>query len=298
MKIKTTKRYTRIFKALAFNNPAESENEFLSLQSHFDEKGNLVEELKYVEDGSVEERNVYTLENEKLISHVIEMPSEGTFEDFRYLRDDQGRLVKEQKFYGDDPGEATDYFYDEQSSVVSLLKYDADGEREQEEKFEYDKKELRKHFIYDNKGELISGSVFEYKDGKLSRKNDFNSKNELIAVTQYDYDDKGNLLSSITRDMNEKIIESHLIEMDERGNIIKKTIRDFHPRIYQYEFDENNRCITEEMLNPFGQLSARIVFEYDEAGMLISEINYNLDPHHSHHDSNKAHRFEYTFYED
>ncbi len=297
MKLKTVKRFTKIFKSLQFNSDAGNGTEFLSLQSFYNEDGNLVEELKYFEDGTIDERNVYQWENKQLISHVIEMPQEGMKEEYRYLRTPEGKLTKEQKFYGEDPGEATEYFYNADGQIEKIIKYDADGEKEHEEQFEYEDKLLKLHRIYSGSGSLLSSSEFTNEDGRPAIRKDFDEEKNLLQITDYEYDDKGNLVKTVTKNMAGKVIESYAVSFDERGNITEKAIRDFHPRTFRYSYDDQNRCIEEEMYNAFGQLSSKTVYEFDAAGKLLSEINYNLDHHHSHHDSNKAHRFEYGFAE-
>lgn len=297
MKLKTVKRFTKIFKSLQFNSNADNGAEFLSLQSFFDEDGKLVEELKYFEDGTIDERNVYQWENKQLVSHIIEMPHEGMKEEYRYSRTPEGKLTKEQKFYGDDPGEATEYFYNADGQIERVIKYDADGEKEHEEQFEFENKLLKVHRIYDGSGSLISVSEFTNENGRPVIRKETDEEGNPVHETSYQYDDKGNLIKTVTKNTEGKVIESYAVTFDEKGNITEKAIRDFHPRTFRYSYDDRNRCIEEEMYNAFGQLSSKTVYEFDVAGELISEINYNLDHHHSHHDSNKHHRFEYGFAE-
>lgn len=297
MKLKTVKRFTKIFKSLQFNSSIDDGTEFLSLQSTYDEDGKPVEELKYFEDGTVDERNIFLWENKQLISHIIEMPQEGMREEYRYARTQDGKLTKEQKFYGDDPGEATEYFYNADGQMEKVIKYDADGEKEHEEQFEFENKLLKVHRIYDSSGSLISASEFTNENGRPAGRKETDETGNTVHETTYEYDDKGNLIKTVTKNTEGKVIESYVVSFDEKGNIIEKAIRDFHPRTFRYRYDDQNRCIEEEMYNAFGQLSSKTVYEFDAAGELISEINYNLDHHHSHHDSNKAHRFEYGYSE-
>lgn len=297
MKLKTVKRFTKVFKSLQFNSNADNGAEFLSLQSFYDEDGNLLEELKYFEDGTVDEKNMYCWENKQLISQITEMPQEGMREEYRYTRNPEGKLIKEQKFYGDDSGEATEYFYNPDGQIEKVIKYDADGAKEHEEQFEFENKLLKFHRIYDSSGSLISVSEFTNEDGRPVLRKENDESGNPVHETAYQYDDQGNLIKTVTKNPEGKVIESYSVKFDEHGNIIEKTFRDFHPRSYRYRYDEHNRCVEEEMYNAFGQIASKKVYEYNETGDLLSEINYNLDHHHSHHDSNKAHRFEYGFAE-
>jgi hypothetical protein len=295
MKLKTVKRFTRIFKSLQFNSNSAEGLEFLSLESVYDEEGKLLEEIKYREDGTMDERNLYRWENNQLVLHLIEMPDEGMREEYRYTRTDEGKLLKEQKFYGDDAGEATEYFYNADGQVEKVIQYDADGQKEQEEHFDYENKLLKKHRIFDGNEALLSVSEYVHENSRPVMRTDNDGEGTLLHNTSYHYDDKGNLIKTITTNPQGKVIESYSVSFDEKGNITEKAFREFHPRTFRYQYDEQNRCTEEEMYNAFGQLASKTVYEYNEAGELLSQINYNLDHHHSHHDSNKAHRFEYGF---
>jgi hypothetical protein len=295
MKFKTVKRFTRVFKSLQFKSEAENLAEYLSLQSTYDENGRLTEELKFREDGTIEERNVFRWVNNMLVSHLIEMPQEGMEEEYRYTRTENGKLLKEQKFYSGEPGEATEYFYNPDGLPEKIIKYDVDGVKEGEELFEYADKQLTVHRIYDAEGKLSVVNEYVNKDGRPVLRKEKDAEGNLMSETEYEYDDKGNLINSVTRNEEGEIVESISVKFDERGNVTEKKIRDYHPRVFCFQYDENNRCISEEMYNAFGQLSSKTVYEYDDAGELIAEINYNIDHSYSHHDYNKAHRYEYGF---
>lgn len=227
MKLKTVKRFTKIFKSLQFNSSIDDGTEFLSLQSTYDEDGKPVEELKYFEDGTVDERNIFLWENKQLISHIIEMPQEGMREEYRYARTQDGKLTKEQKFYGDDPGEATEYFYNADGQMEKVIKYDADGEKEHEEQFEFENKLLKVHRIYDSSGSLISASEFTNENGRPAGRKETDETGNTVHETTYEYDDKGNLIKTVTKNTEGKVIESYVVSFDEKGNIIEKAIRDF-----------------------------------------------------------------------
>lgn len=295
MKLKTVKRFTKIFKSLQFNSHVDNGVEFLSLQTFYNEEDKPVEELKYMQDGSMDERHIYRWENKHLISHTIEMQQEGMSEEYRFTRTQEGRLTSEQKFYGDDAGEATEYFYNTEGQMEKVVKYDADGIKEHEEQFEFENKLLKIHRILDGSENLLSESEYRNEDGRPVLRKERDSDGNELHQTVYEYDDKGNLIKTITSNPEGKVIESYSVTFDERGNITEKAFRDFYPRTFRYRYDEMNRCIEEEMYNAFGQLSSKTVYEFDDAGELAAEINYNLDHHHSHHDSNKAHRFEYGY---
>ncbi len=129
MKIKTIKRYSFEHKLLNFSESTDYEHEFLSLVSCYNEKGNLIEEQKFNTDNEADEINYFTYNTEgKLLEHKMNFIAEGFEETYRYVRDENGRLLKEEKLYGNDPGESSVYVYNDKGEVIEIIKTDADGE--------------------------------------------------------------------------------------------------------------------------------------------------------------------------
>ncbi len=298
MKLKTVKRFTTVFKTLQFSQSDPDQTEFLSLVTTYDENEQPVETLKFLADGTVEERITYQWENNHLVIQRIEMPQEGMMEEMRYLRAPDGRLLKDQKFYGDQAGEYTSYAYHPDGNIASVISINVDGEKEREEKFEYQDGNLKFHHIYDGEGNLIVTEETGYENNQRKWKKEIDATGQIQRITTYTYDHKGNVIAIETTNDSGQLIESFHATFDERGNIIENTIRGFNSRTFRYQYDQNNRCISEELYNAAGQLASRTVFEYDTTGQVIREFNYNFDPLYSHADTNKMHRYEYGYYED
>jgi len=100
----------------------------------------------------------------------------------------------------------------------------------------------------------------------------------------------------VERNAAGKLIESTTYAYDERGNIIERNIRDFHPRKMKFVYDDKNHCIEEEVYDQHGNLSAKNIYEYDEQGNMISELNYNMDINRMNRENNSGHRYEHEFY--
>ncbi len=297
MKIKSIRRFTFNHKPLHFGEIAASNSEYLSIQSQFDENGNMTEEIKYFPDENPEEINRFSYNSDnKLTVHVMEMVADDMKDVIRFERDDKGRLIKEQKYYGDDPGEATAYLYNEKGDVNEILKTDADGEFESREIFEYnDKGHIIRRSAVDATGKTVEKSdmVYDEKENLLNRK-DVDAAGNLLLQTDYSYNEKNALVSMQQRNAAGKLVESVMYVYDHRGNVIEKAIRDFHPRTFKYSFDEHSHCVEEIMYDQHGQLNSKSSYEYDENGNLVREINYNTDVNRQ--ELNKGHRYEYEFY--
>ncbi len=297
MPLKSIRRYTFEHKPLHFGESSESNFEYLSIESQYDDKGNLLEEIKYTPDGKPEEINRFTYNTDgKLTSHEMEMAQEGMKDVIRYERNPAGHLLKEQKFYGEDPGEASAYTYNNDGAVTEVVKTDADGEFESRDVFMYDEKgNIREKLSKDEKGNTIGKSIMEYDDsGNLAHKKDLDGDGNLSHSTNYTYNEKNSIESVVQRTATEKLTESVRYRYDERGNIIEKAIRDFHPRTFKFTFNEKDECVEEMVYDQNGQLNTKSVFEYNKDGRVTQELTYHMDVNRN--DLNKGHRFEYEFY--
>src|ERR1041384_4273918 len=101
-KVKSIKRYSFEHKMLKFGEVNGHETDYLSLITNYDDKGNIVEEQKINPENEVEEINTFVYSKEgKLMEHVMLMVEDNAKEVLKIERDEKGRLVKEQKYYGD-----------------------------------------------------------------------------------------------------------------------------------------------------------------------------------------------------
>jgi antitoxin component YwqK of YwqJK toxin-antitoxin module len=298
-KIKSIKRYTFEHKMLKFGEANDHETEYLSLITHYDDKGNMSEEQKVNPENEVEEINTFTYnENGKLMEHVMLMVMDDAKEILKNERDDKGRLVKEQKYYGNDPGEATMYVYNDKDEVIEIHKTDEEGEGLSKEVIEYNEKgNIVKRTKYDGSGTISEKTEIGYDDREnISSKTEYDEKNNLKSKTEYSYDDKNALVSSVEKNAAGKLTESITYQYDVLGNVVERNIRDFHPRKIKFVYDDKNHCIEEEVYDQHGNLAAKNIYEYDEQGNVISELNYNMDINRMSRENNTGHRYEYEFY--
>ncbi len=297
MQTRTIRRYTFEHRPLHFGQASGSDFEYLSIETHYDEKGNITDETKYLPDGKPEEVNRFAWSPEgRMTEHVMEMVSEGMQDVIRYEHDAAGRVVKEQKHYGDDPGEAVLYAYNENGDIVEIRKTDADGDFESCERFEYnDKGSVIRRLATAEDGTIQQRSEMDYDtSGNLSERRDYDAGGNLVSRTEYAYNGKNAVEAVIQRNAEGKLTESVRYRYDERDNVVEKEIRDFHPRTFRFTFNEKNECTEEMVYDQNGQLNTKRLFEYDDAGRLLRELTYHMDVNRG--DLNKGHRFEYEFY--
>src|SRR5688572_3801703 len=139
-KIKNIKRYNRYFKTFNFSNTQEAgEEEHLESNIELNENGDMLLEEKFAIDGELEERNTYVYNAKgKLTEHALLYAAEEATEKRVLERDDNGRLLKETKFYSGDPGEHTEYTYNEKGEPVERKNFDEEGTFISRDVFNYD----------------------------------------------------------------------------------------------------------------------------------------------------------------
>src|SRR5436190_14613604 len=142
-KIKSIKRFNQSFRNFNFSDlTSRADDEFLELEIAMDENGNTLEEIKYMTDGSVEEKNSYTYDkNNKLTSHILFYELEDVTQKRILSRDEKGNALSEEKFYGDDSGEKTLYEYDGKDNITKITYFDEEGELSSYIKIYYDEKD-------------------------------------------------------------------------------------------------------------------------------------------------------------
>lgn len=297
MKLKSIKKYTTKFKSMAFSD--EPETEILTLHSIFDENGHLTGEEKIDQDEGDLEINRYRYNSTgKLIQHELILESEGISELYEFLRDEKDRIVKEVKYYGEDPGERTEYTYEAHEQPITIARYDADGEPETFDTIIYNEKDLvQEHHRLGPDKKLIEKAEIIYgeKDQPVEKKV-YDDKNKLIRITTFSYNEKGDVTRIIDKNPDGVITSDVVSIYDERGNVIERKIRDFHSRTFRFAFDENDNCTQEETFDENGNLTMKSNYEFDENNRMINESGYFLDLNRSSQMANTHSRYEYEYF--
>ena len=276
------------------------DEEVLSVQSHYDEKGNLVEEFKIDDDDGTNERIVYMYNDQgKLIRHEHLMENEGISESFVYTRDEKGRVTCEWKHYGDDPGEKIVYHYEAHNQPVKIERYDADGDAESFETIIYNEKDqLIEHHKLAPDETFVEKTVITYNEKELPvEKHVYNNKGDVIQTTAINYNDKNEVIRVTEWNADGKVTSDITSTYDEKGNVTERKIKDFHSRTLRFAYDDNDNCISEETYDEHGNLVMRSTYEFDEHNHLTAESGYLLNTSGSGKHGNSHSRYEYEFWE-
>jgi hypothetical protein len=297
--IKEIRKFNQHYRSFSFSELQTAEEEFLESIIELDANGNVLSESKFDADGGLEEKNSYQYESHgKLSEHILLFAAEDVTEKRVMTRDDKGILLAEIKYYGDDSGERTTYTYDEKNQLTERKQYDEEGEFQSLETFAYDEKgSLTEHKRLDKDGKTEEHRTFLKNETDHSiLENEFNASGALISKTLMKFDDAGKELTSVQTTAEGKLISSVTTIYDEKGNVIEKQFKDFYSKTIRYSYDENNRCITNELFDGNGMLIRKNLYEYDEEGNVIAEQTYEMDTTRGGRDKHFGTRYEYEFY--
>ncbi len=275
--------------------------EFLETETHFNEKGNVVREVKHEPDNTGSEILEYDYNEQGVITRQ-KLTAEGEMdmeETIVFERDEKGRLVKEVKYYGDDEGEKVIVEYGAHNNPVKVFKSDPDGDPESEETMDYDSSDrLIKHHVKQFTEDSDVISQFTYNEaGKPACKIDTDTNGTVLSKVEFEYDEKGLLVRETEKNANDELISEIVTVYDERENIIHRDIRDYNSRKLIFEFDDNDNCIKEEIFDENGKMIMKTVFEFNEHNLPVSESSVASGIAFGVTDGNKESRFEYEYYD-
>lgn len=298
-KIKSVKRYNQYYKSYSFSKPdTEVAAEILDLESHFDEKGLLLGEIKYTEQGEPEEKNSYEYENGKLIFHKLEYLLDENSESQKLVRDANGRLTEEIKYYGNEAGERTEYFYFENGEVSGRKFYDEENNFTHRDEFTYnDKKQIISNISYDDgdkAGEKIL--VERSDDGLLTTETSYDASGKIVSINKLKLNAKLKEEEQLETNAGGKLISRTRFIYDENDLLIEKQTTDFYSKTERFTYNEKKQCTCVELFDQNGILIRKQLFEYDSENQIVSEQLYEMDRARGGRDKHVGTRIEYEFY--
>jgi hypothetical protein len=235
----------------------------------YNEDGQILEEKRYAQDGSIENTLINTYENGKLVMQEHQGEFDEFSEKLEFKYDDKGHLSKQLKHYADGSVDETIFSYNTQWQLIEKKTINDEGEQEEHSRYSYDGSKLATEETFDAEGELVSshhntydaaGNVVEQLvdgiEGYQRTVHVFNNNNQRISTHKYNQDDE--------------CIEETLIEESEDRKLLKmqETIRG-NLSFYNIELDAAGRQIKQEETDKDGDLISSIEREYDENGNLL-----------------------------
>jgi len=292
---------TRIAAKGGFNEQLPQETSFLFLEQFFDKNKNKIKEVILSEEGDEEQIITYSYDNDgNLISEkhhfLFDEIEENTA--FEY---ENNLLVEKKKEFSYGSIETTVFLYNNHKLPTSIKVLDEDGIEEESEIFEYEGKNLIHYlkqnalvgkdteiwFKYDEKNRVIEEKRWSHNDLKT-------------LTTYYDYtndEDEPNI--KIKNDKG-AVVEAHIKELNEKKQLVKHEIQTVNNGlktfITSYEYNELGKITFLETINQSGILERSVIANYDEKGLLTSEIKSEYEVAIGNINTFTL-KYEYTFYQ-
>lgn len=292
---------TRIAAKGGFDEHLPQETSFLFLEQFFDKNKNKIKEVILSEEGDEEQIITYSYDKDgNLISEkhhfLFDEIEENTA--FKY---ENNLLVEKKKEFSYGSIETTVFLYNNHKLPTSIKVLDEDGIEEESEIFEYEGKNLIHYlkqnalvgkdteiwFKYDEKNRVIEEKRWSHNDLKT-------------LTTYYDYtndEDEPNI--KIKNDKG-AVVEAHIKELNEKKQLVKHEIQTVNNGlktfITSYEYNELGKITFLETINQSGILERSVIANYDERGLLTSEIKSEYEVAIGNINTFTL-KYEYTFYQ-
>jgi hypothetical protein len=257
-----------IYKDDSFQIEAISSERTVS-ETTYDANGQVLEEKRFAQDGTLENTLINTYADGKLVLQEHRGEFEEFSEKFAFQYDDKGHLIKQLKHYADGSVDETLYHYNTQWQLIEKKTMNDEGEMEEhthysykgnhlvaEETLDIDEETISSHhYTFDEAGNMLE-HLSNGVEGYVKIVNTYNAKNHRTSTHKFDED--GNTL------------EETLIEESEDGLSMKMTeTLSSGTSYYAIDLDAHGRQLKQEETDEDGDLISSIEREYDEDGNLL-----------------------------
>ena len=284
------------------NQDGDTEHDFLSLLTQFDDKGNVVEEISYSEADVIESKSSFIYDHDgHLLEETTWLDEEEISDKKKYTYNEEGKIrwIEIEYSDGSQSKHAIEYSdklikltitdengqfdgseirkFNENGQIIELTRIDSDGQTEQRFISEYDEKQ-----------NLISNIEFD-RDGDIRVKR------------RYEYDEKNRRITDTGYNLSDEINYSKTYTYNDADQLEQETVDDY---TIIYEYDEKGKD-TRQITYKNEEIESIKLFRYTDDGLLDEEISvhageeYTLVPQLLHEeDANYlSKKYIYEFYE-
>ncbi len=281
--------------------PPEKENEYRSSLSVYDDHGNLLEFIKYNDSEEEEEKTISVYDsNNHLMSEETFYVLDDTSEKRTIKRNEQGDAVEEIKTFTDGSESRQEFVYETGANKMNVTHYDEDNKVEFLESFIFsDEKrtDLSEYTKTDPNAKIIENSKFIHDPANNSLIQEyFSAEGNIRSKRIMKFNEHGVELESAEYNEKGEVTSKTYSEYDENGNISRKIIKDFHSRTVNYQYDEKNRVVVEDLFDENNTLIRRQTYEYDESDNVLEDTYYQIDVTRSGRDEYTGNRYEYEYF--
>lgn len=264
----------------------------------FDEHQNVIEETKYLEDGSVDEVARYTYDSKHRLKEEIIDSSLSEGEDRRVIEyDDANHVITETNFYGDEPGEQTISKRNSDDDIIEIRHFDEEGQLMSVTQISYFKKGLT---LKEEETDM---------DGKVIRRvsNVYNESGQLTAQEVLNMEEEPNeIFIEISREMQTEVTVAktkegdihyrHTRIFDAEGQLESLEVDgpDHHYKV-TYKYTPGGQPSLQEITDPSGNLIRRSEYTFDDNNRLVEELLVDNQTYLRENTHFKS-RYEYEFF--
>lgn len=214
--------------------------------TEFDESGQLLTELKFNEDGEIDEKIVNSYDDKGRLTEEITYLNEDEMAEHKaYEWDEKGHVAQAFKIYQDGERDTIHYKRDAEGKLVEKVTIDSYNEEEareiidyengkvkQRKVFEYDELMLEETYEYDEKGSISEHSKWTIDDENARYFNSFDTKGHLIKTRRFNLKDQliSQAIYTYAGDQLMKIVEEDqystnttTIVYNDKGDAVEQT---------------------------------------------------------------------------
>lgn len=273
----TTKRkketlYKTEYSLRGDNNEPHEEAKFKTAYREFDEDENLILDITYLEDGSIDRKYEYEYDDGKLVDEKL-FYDDALSEHNSYTYD-KGKLTRSFIHYQDGSKDTVLYEYDPQGHLIKKTLMDEDEEVEEVQEWDYDDDNLismkkyeenlnkpvwEEKSEYDEEKRLIEHVIWDYPEEKTYKQ-----------VLEYDEEGRESMIKTY---VNEQLKEKTMFERDENGrpHVVIEEKPGERTRIIQ-QFDDKGRVITQKVYDKEDYELYDISRKFDENGIMLESV--------------------------
>ncbi len=249
-----------------------TENEYLFSKTEYNEKGQILKEINYHPDGSIEHAYSYNyddngfLKEEMLIENKDEVIERTTFEP-----DEKMNIRKEYRHYLDGTYDSIEYICDDNGNLVEKVTIDYEGGVELRECFEFKGEKLIKETVLDKDNKVISEKTIKYDDkDRITDTESYDSLEETRLKRITEYDDKGYPKELLTYDLSDRLIERIQFSHNDDGRLAQ--VIEENPRkknTIKFQYDKNGNVVCKEEFDKNGKLINKVERIYDDDSRVL-----------------------------
>jgi len=300
-KIKSLISYTYDFQQFGVLR-AQEFRKYIDSEEFFDEQGNVIEQIKYTQDGREEEKviNRYDEQNRLIMQERLFIIN-GTAERIEIYHNDGLGITEEKKYYDDEPGEKAIVKRNSHGDITEQIEYDEDEAQISRTNYTYfDKGLVSEECLYDENERMVKRVINTYnKEKKLvEQRVEFPEEDDRGYTLKIDYPEPLKQKGLAVYEHGEIKFET-LDIFDQKGREIEAHYIDPEnpDECWQLRraYNDKGQLLYREQYNGDNVLVFRNDYEY-ENDMLKADLLYRFNPWNA---SAIKHRtvYEYTFYE-